>query len=113
MKAFAKIARSNHSNKGGMGKIDMNELKRCRDEAIAKLPAKPPNTPKNIVPVPNKPKINTTSLKSRIKPANGVGAGNKFRGLVGQVKAQKPVGAGNKFRGLVGQVKAQKPVGGR
>jgi len=124
MKAFANIARSNHSNKGGMGKINMNELKRCRDEAIAKLPTKPPNKPKNIVPVPNKPpnkpknivpvpnkpKINTSSLKSRIRPKNGMGAGNKFRGLVSQVKAQKPIGAGNKFRGLVSQAKAQLPA---
>ena len=72
-KAFRNIARSNHSNKGGMGKINMNELVRCRDAAIAKLP---PNMPKNIVPVPNKPpnkpKINTTSLESRIISKNGV-----------------------------------------
>ena len=140
MKAFANIARSNHSNKGGMGKIDMNELKRCRDEAIAKLPTKPPNKPKNIVPVPNKPIntpvngptsrpnnhpnkpknivpvpnkpintpvngptsrpnnrpngpkniISTNSLKNRLRPKNGVGAGNKFRGLVNRAKAQIP-----------------------
>ena len=112
MKSFRNLARSNHSNKGGAGMLNMNDLIKCRDEAIAKLPVVP-NKPKNNVPmVPNKPKNirpNTKSIKRRLNMINKQSPLNKFRGLVNRAKAQQPA-VGNKFRGLVNRAKAQQPL---
>ena len=130
MKSFAKIANSNHTNKGGMGKIDMSELVGCKDEAIANLPIKPPNKPPNAP----KPRLNINSLKRRVNSRNNKPT-NQFRGpapkpamsMANQLQAArgglKKTGAGaankfrknvprpaNRFRGMVGQVKAQKPA---